>query len=346
MPGSRSWVFLGVFGWASLWQGRAGEAEAAAEVKLDKVFIAGIVEKLPPVRFEKAGQYHGTVQAFRLTAIEPRSRQLLVACQIDGVFHPPVSGPVTDRIARSPETPEGWRKFRFDVKARVNVEPGDDAAPRFRIVIDEVKRRQLEGFTGIVATVLGQFFDDLVTQIANGRASRLSDRLNAEILRRVTVFKEYGVFCGIEYAPTELVLHFDLTRLRSEGITGYVFAVAQPGTVPFYRWLHPRDGSHYYTIRPDSPDRPNSLNEGIACHVYDHRAPDTVPLYRWSNLRDNLYTTAPDGEHAARLGYRPRGIVCFIVHEPKPGTVPLYRFYDPARRHHFYTMHPYAEFAK
>ena len=90
------------------------------------------------------------------------------------------------------EAPEGWRTFRFDVRARVNIEPGGDAAPRFRIAIDEVKRRELDGFTGLIAKVLGQFFDELVTQIANGRASRLSQRLNAEIVRRVTLFKDYG----------------------------------------------------------------------------------------------------------------------------------------------------------
>ena len=142
------------------------------------------------------------------------------------------------------------------MRSRVNVEPGGDAAPRFRIVIDEVKRRELDGFSGIIAKVLGQFFDELVTQLANGRASRLSEELNAEIVRRVALFKEYGVFYGIEYSPGELVLHFDLTRLRSEGIAGYVFTKPQPGSVPLYRWLHPGDHSHYYTLRPGDPDRP------------------------------------------------------------------------------------------
>lgn len=344
MSGWRAWIVVGVMGCASLWPGRA--AEASADVRIDKDFLAGIVAKLPPVAFETQGQLRGMVHDFRLIAIKAHTRQLLVTCRIDGEFRAPVNGPISDRIARSRQTPEGWRKFSFDVRARVNVEPGGDATPRFRIGIDEVKRRELDGFSGIIAKVLGQFFDELVTQIANGRASRLSDHLNAEIVRHVTMFKEYGVFYGIEYSQAELILHFDLTRLRSEGIAGYVFTEPQPGTVPLYRWLHPTDHSHFYTLRPGAPDRPRSVHEGIACYVLDHRVPDAVPLYRWSNPRDHLYTTAPDGEHVGRLGYRPRGIACFVYRDPKPGTVPLYRFFDPLRRQHFYTTHAFAEFVK
>ena len=344
MSGWRAGIVLGVLVCSSLLY--VGAADAAADLRLDKDFIAGIIEKLPAATFEQTGQIRGIVHGFRLLAIEPRSRQLLVACQIEGEFRAPVNGPITDRIARSRETPEGWRKFSFDVKARVNIEPGGDAAPRFRIGIDEVKRRELDGFSGIIAKVLGQFFDELITQIANGRASRLSEHLNAEIGRRVGLFKEYGVFCGIEYSQAEVVLHFDLTRLRSEGIAGYVFIEPQPGTVPLYRWLHPMDRSHFYTIRPGAPDRPKSLQEGVACYVLDHHVPGAVPLYRWTNPRDHLYTTATDGEHTGRLGYRPRGIACYIYHDPAPGTVPLYRFFDPIRRQHFYTTHKYAEFLK
>jgi hypothetical protein len=343
MTGWRQWIFLGVFGCASLLHGRL---EAAAEVKLGKDFLDGVIEKLPPCPFEKAGKYRGTVHSYRLVAIDQGSRQFLVACQIEGEFHPPVTGPISERIGRSPQTPEGWRKFRFDVKARVNIEPGVDGVPRFRIEIEEVKRRELDGFSGIVAKFLGQYFDELVTQIASGRATRLSQRLNAEVVKRVALFKEYGVFCGIDYAPSEVVLHFDLTRFRLEGIAGYVFAEAQPGTVPLYRWLHPRQGSHYYTTSPGAPDRPNSVSDGITCHVSDHRVAETVPFYRWRNGRDDLYTTSPSGEGASRLGYRPRGIACYIDRDPKPGRVPLYRFYDPIRHHHFYTTHPHAEFAK
>jgi hypothetical protein len=334
---------VGALAFASLLHGRL---EAAAEVKLGKDFLGGVIEKLPPCPFDKAGKYRGTVHSYRLVAIEPSSRQFLVICQIEGRFHPPVTGPISERIGRSPETPAGWRKFSFDVKARVNIEPGRGGVPRFRIEIDEVKRRELDGLSGIVAKFLGQYFDELVTQIAGGRASRLSQRLNTEILKRVALFKEYGVFCGIDYSPSEVVLHFDLTRFRLEGITGYVFAEAHPGTVPLFRWLHPSHGSHYYTTTPGAPDRPNSVSEGISCYVFDRHVADSFPLFRWRNGRDDLYTTSSRGEGASRLGYRPQGIACYIHRDQKPGTVPLYRFFDPTRHNHFYTTHPHAEFAK
>ena len=230
-------IFAGLVVVSAMLTGRP--TEAAAEIKLGKDFLDGVVDKLPPASFDKADKYRGKVHSYRLIAIDPRARRFLIACQIEGEFHPPVNGPVTDRIGRSPQTPEGWRKFHFDVKARVNIEPGAQGAPRFRIEIDEVKKRELDGFSGVVAVFLGRYFDELVTQIASGRASRLNKRLNDEVLKRMGLFKDYGVFQGIDYAPTEVVLHFDSTRFRSEGITGYVFAEDHPGTVPLYRWLHP-----------------------------------------------------------------------------------------------------------
>ena len=340
----RRWIVLGVIGLAVLHHGRPGHA--SAEVKLDKDFINGIITKLPSTFFNKADKYRGTVHSYRLIAIEPRTRRFLIACQIEGEFHPPVTGPISERVGRSPQTPQGWRKFRFDVKARVNVEPGIDGAPRFRIEIDEVKKRELDGFSGVVAKFLGQYFDELVTQLASGRASRLNNRLNDEIKKRVSLFKEYGVFRAIDYAPSEVVLHFDLTRFRSEGITGYVFADERPGTVPLYRWFHPRDGSHYYTIQPNAPDRPNSVSEGISCHVYDHPVAEVVPFYHWRSRRDDLYTLSGEGENAGQAGYWPQGIAGYIYRDLKPGTVALYRFYDPSRHQHFYPLHPNAEFAK
>jgi hypothetical protein len=344
MPSRRQWILFSAFCWTSLVSARP--AEAGAEVKLGKDFLDGVIEKLPPCSFEKDDKYRGAVHSFRLVAIEPRTRHFLVACQIEGEFRPPVTGPISERIGRSPQTPEGWRRFRFDVKSRVNIEPGADGVPRFKIEIDEIKKRELDGFSGVVARFLGKYFDELVTQLASGRASRLNQRLNAEILKRVGLFKEYGVFRSIDYAPSEVVLHFDLTRFRSEGIAGYVFTEARSDTVCLYRWLHPRNGSHYYTTTPGAPDRPNSVGEGVSCHVFDHPVADAVPLYRWHNGRDDFYTSAPNGENASRIGYRPMGIACYIYPAAKEGTVPLYRFYDPTRHHHFYSTHPHAEFAK
>ena len=59
---------------------------AGAEIKLDKDFLNGVVAKLPPTSFDKADKYRGTVHSYRLIAIDPRTRRLLVACQIEGSF--------------------------------------------------------------------------------------------------------------------------------------------------------------------------------------------------------------------------------------------------------------------
>ena len=286
------------------------------------------------------------MHSFRLSAIEPRNRRFVMACQIEGEFHPPVNGPISERAGRSPNTPDGWRKFRFDVKAALSVEPGFGGEPRFRIEIDEVMRRELDGFSGVVARFLGQYFDELVTQIASGRASKLNRKLNDEIIKRVTLFRDYGVLCGIEYAKTEVTLRFDVTRFQLEGITGHVFAEPHPDTVPLYRWLHPKNGSHYYTTKPNAPDRPNSVSDGASCQVFNHPAPETVAVYFWRTGHDDLYTTSPSGEDSRRLGFRPLGIAYYVYKDPRPGTLPLYRFYDPVRHQHFYTTHPHAEFAK
>ena len=110
MPRWKRWIFLGIIGWALLLQGRAGEC--AAEVKLGKDFLAGVVEKLPPAPFEKVDKYRGMVHSYRLLAIDPCAG-FLAGCQIEGEVHPPVTGPISERVGRSPQTPEGWRKFRL-----------------------------------------------------------------------------------------------------------------------------------------------------------------------------------------------------------------------------------------
>jgi len=320
-------------------------ARAVTEVRLDKDFLAGIVEKLPPSPFEKKGQYRGTVHSYRLLAIDPRRRRFLAACQVEGEFRPPVTGPVSERISRAEDHTRGLRKFRFEITAGVNIEAGPDSIPRFRVDVEEVKKAELEGIAGLLAKLLGKFFDDMITLLADGRASLLSQKLNSEVVKRSAVFKQYGAFCGIDYTPDQVILHFDLTRFKSEGIVGYVFTTPQPGTVPLYRWLDRRVGSHEYTISPGGPDRPNQVSEGIACYVFDHAVPGAVPLYGWHSRNDHLYTLV-DGEGVLRKGYRPAGVAFFVKSDPAPGAVPLYRFLDPRHSLHFYTTHPHAEFAK
>jgi hypothetical protein len=321
-------------------------AQAATEVRLDRDFLAGIAEKLPPNPFEKKGQYRGTIHSYRLLAIDPQRRRFLASCQVEGEFRPPVSGPISDRVRRAEGHTKGLRKFHFEIRAGINIEAGPDATPRFRVDVDEIKKTELEGIVGLLAKLLGKYFDDMVTQIAAGRASLLSQKLNAEVLKRAAVFKEYGVFCGIDYTADQVVLHFDLTRFKREGIVGYVFAAPQQGTVPLYRWFDRRVGSRYYTTSPGGPDRPSYVSEGVACHVFAHAVPGTVPLYGWHSRRDHLYAPLADAERLSRIGFRSDGIAFYVYSQPEPGSVPLYRFFHPRRGVHFYTTHPHAEFAK
>ena len=69
----------------------ARAVEAGAEVRLDRDFLAGVVEQLPAAPFKKAGQYHGEARAFRLVQIDPKKRQLIAACAVVGAYRPPVA---------------------------------------------------------------------------------------------------------------------------------------------------------------------------------------------------------------------------------------------------------------
>jgi hypothetical protein len=325
-----------------------GHVRAATEISLDRDFLAGIVEKLPPSPFEKKGQYRGTVHSYRLVGIDPRQRRFLAACQVEGEFKPPVAGPLSEHTSRAADHTSGVRKFRFEIKAGVNIEAGPDAAPRFRVDVDEIKREQLEGMAGLLAKLLGKYFDDMVTQIADGRAALLSQKLNAEVLKRSSVFKDYGAFCGIDYRPEQVVLRFDLTRLTREGILGYVFLEPRPGTRPLHRWRDRRTGVHEYTLGPGGSEPPGWTDEGIACHVPEPGSgfPGVEPVFAWQGRKDRLFTADSQGEGGQRRGLKPEGIAFHVAREPVPGSVPLYRFFDPRGGMHFYTVHPHAEFAK
>jgi hypothetical protein len=321
---------------------------AATQVSLDRDFLAGIVEKLPPSPFEKKGQYRGTVHSYRLLGIDQRQRRFLAACQVEGEFRPPVAGPLSEHVSRADDHAKGVRKFRFEVRAGVNIEAGPDAAPRFRVDVDEIKREQLEGMAGLLAKLLGKYFDDMVTQIADGRAALLSQKLNAEVLKRTSTFKDYGAFCGIDYRPDQVVLRFDLTRLTREGIVGYVYTDPRPDTRPLHRSRDRRTGAHEYTLAPGGSLRPGWVDEGIACHVLDGGSTtiDAVAIYQWRGRKDLFYTADSQGEAGRRRGLMPEGVAFHVAREQVPGTVPFYRFFDPRSGVHFYTTHPHAEFAK
>jgi len=323
----------------------SSQAKAAAEVKFDRDFLAGVVAKVPPVPFQKEGRYRGTLEAFRLLGIDPRTRRFLIVFQAAGEFHSPLPKPLASAGARNDPSPD-WKNFRFEIRAGVNIEAGNDGAPRFRVEVEEIKRKELEGFAGALAKVLGRSFDSLVTQVAEGRTSKLNERLNAQILKRIQTFKEYGVFRGIDYTALGVTLFFDVSRFKADGIAGHVYPQARLGTVPLYRWIRRGAIDHAYSITSLRNDPRVYYSEGVACFVFDRPQPGTVPLYGWRSRLDHFYTTAPDGEGVSRLVFRPEGVTCYLFAAPQPGTVPLYRFIEPRTGQHFYTTHPHAEFAK
>src|SRR4051812_43307029 len=101
---------------------------ASAEVRFDKDYLAGLVEKLPPLPFDKADQAHGSVHGYRLLAIDPRTRRFRVACLVDGEFRPSIANPLPQRAGRGgPDEPLAsgpWRRFKFEVQVGINIEPG------------------------------------------------------------------------------------------------------------------------------------------------------------------------------------------------------------------------------
>ena len=247
---------------------------------------------------------------------------------------------------RGDESTLNWRNFRFEVKVGINVEPGDKGEPRFDVDVEDVKRGELEGITGTLAKFMGRSFDKIVRQAIDGKASKMNDKLNAEILKRVQAFQDYGVFRGIDYGPGQVVLHFDVTRYILKGVAGYLYPTEQPGTVPLQRWTHIRRADHVYTVGPVSP------NPKIYRQRWDRwlrlrppAARDRRPA-RLAQPDRPLLHGRPGRRSAYRRGYQPDGIACHLYPQPQPGTVPFYRFAEPRYGLHFYTTHPNAEFAK
>lgn len=321
-------------------------ARGATEIKLDRDFLAGLVAKLPPVPFDKEGQYRGSVHSFRLAGIDPDQRKLLTAFTAEGEFRPPASGPVSERLSRSDDHVGGLRKFRFEIKASVRVEAGLDGSPRFLVEVDEVKRAELEGVAGLLAKLLGRQFDEIATRVVDGRSAEINQKLNEQIMRRAAMYKDYGVLCGVDYQADSITLRFDLTRLTREGIAGYIFPEPRPGALPLYRWLNTRDGAHLYTLS-ESPNRPGPyVAEGLAGYVPDASEPGAVPIYGWRAPRNHFYTTDPNVQKVRPRMFQAEGVAFHLLTEPREGAVPFYRFFDPRRGQHFYTTHPHAEFAK
>ncbi|MDG3007471.1 hypothetical protein [Paludisphaera mucosa] len=321
-------------------------ARAATEIKLEKGYLAGVVEKLPPNRFDQDGKYRGSVHSYRLVGIDPRMRKLLAAFTAEGEYRPPASGPIGENAARAKDHVDGWRKFRFEIKASVNIEAGLDGSPKFRVDVDEVKRTELEGVAGLLAKLLGKQFDAIATQVVDGKAESVNQKLNAELLKRAAMFKDYGVLCGLDYAPEFVVLRFDLTRLDRQGQLGYVYAEPRPGALPLHRWMNVRTGGHRYTLSETIDVGGAFTAEGVACYVPAAETPGAVPVELLRGRIDHLYTTDAKSEHIRPRLYRTEGVAFHVLSAPAEGAVPLYRFFDAKRGLHFYTTHPHAEFAK
>src|SRR6187551_3785231 len=66
-----------------------------------------------------------------------------------------------------------------------------------------------------------------------------------------------------------------------EGITGYIFGAASPGTVPLFRWMG--NGDHFYTTDPNGELAPQLgyVFEGTTGFIFSSQVPGTVPLFRW-----------------------------------------------------------------
>lgn len=321
-------------------------ARAATEIKLEKHYLAGVVEKLPPNRFDQEGKYRGSVHSYRLVGIDPRLRKLLAAFTVEGEYRPPAAGPISENAMRSKDHVEGWRKFRFEIKASVNAEAGLDGSPRFRVDVDEVKRTELEGVAGLLAKLLGKQFDAIATQVVDGKAESVNQKINAEIMKRAAMYKDYGVLCGIDYAPDFVVLKFDLTRLDRQGILGYVYPGPREGAVPLHRWLNVRTGAHRYTLSETIDVGGAFTPEGVACYVPVADAPGATPVELLQGRIDHIYTTAPEAERIRPRLFHPAGTAFHVLSAPADGAVPFYRFNDGRRGLHFYTTHPHAEFAK
>lgn len=318
-------------------------SRAATEIKLEKGYIAGVVEKLPPSPFQQEGKFRGSVHSYRLAGIDPARRRLMAAFTAEGEYKPPAAGPISEATSQSKD---GWRKFRFEIKASVNVEPGRDGTPRFHVEVDEVKRTELEGVAGLLAKLLGKQFDAIATQVVDGQTNSVNQKLNAEIMKRAAMYKDYGVLCGIDYDRDFVALKFDLTRLDRQGILGYVLEEPREGFVPLHRWLNARTGGHRYTLS-ETIDVPGAFTpEGIAGYVPAAGTPGAVPVTLYRGRIDHIYTADPAAERIRPRLFQSEGVAFHILPQPGPGTVPFYRFNDPRRGLHFYTTHPHAEFAK
>lgn len=114
------------------------------------------------------------------------------------------------------------------------------------------------------------------------------------------------------------------------GIFGYVFTSAIAGTVPLYRYTHPTNGNHYFTLTPTTTSGYNY--DGVACYVYGSQVTNAFPVYE--NYSSSLgsyhrYSNSPD----IFPGYSFGGSKFYILQNLSP--VPIYQFYYGGGHDHY-----------
>ena len=86
----------------------------------------------------------------------------------------------------------------------------------------------------------------------------------------------------------------------AEGIAFSALSIQEVGTVPLFRYFHPRTEDHFYTT--------NANEIGTTTHGA-----------------------------VGKYGYQSEGITGYVYPTPRAGTVPLHRYYDGKTHDHFYT---------
>jgi Repeat of unknown function (DUF5648) len=125
-----------------------------------------------------------------------------------------------------------------------------------------------------------------------------------------------------------------------EGITGYIYAGASAGAIPFFRAFS-QAGGHFYTTNPaefQSALASGFVDEGVTGFILPKATDGAIPLFRLYRVT-HLYTTDPnERQQAIAQGYSDEGIAGFVFPAPPIGPAALFRAYCPSTGCHLYTM--------
>ncbi|KAJ2916531.1 hypothetical protein MD484_g3887, partial [Candolleomyces efflorescens] len=108
----------------------------------------------------------------------------------------------------------------------------------------------------------------------------------------------------------------------AEGIAGYIFTDAQPGTAPLYRLWSGAASDHFYTLSAEERDRAEKdlgyAFEGVAGYVYTPASGPfcgSKPFYRLYKgpITDHFYTVSEERIKAIAGGYSDEGVVGWVL---------------------------------